>query len=286
MNNINEFTYPIKNIQLNVFTPNKKSIINYDSAFSTGKLSINNRYKSNTFFLRNIYRNFNKDKFYNSSSYLKMNTISSLKNTKIIKKKFNIKLFPKEKNNKKEFFLSSIKINHEKKNLVPIPSRKEIQNLYKILMEKNAISIRISQEKELKKIIEDNNNKNQNENKIKNKNIIITYENLPKFEKEYKNVNKNESKKRRELNPLNKNLNFVNNKIYKDLRNTLYAKKMEQKGSILEINHVSNLPEIVKDKKLVFNLWKNDMIKYCRLTLDINNKNNKKFIDNLMNVYN
>ena len=88
------------------------------------------------------------------------------------------------------------------------------------------------------------------------------------------------------INPLNKNLNFVNNKIYKDLRNTLYAKKMEQKGSILEINHVSNLPEIVKDKKLVFNLWKNDMIKYCRLTLDINNKNNKKFIDNLMNVYN
>ena len=88
MNNINEFTYPIKNIQLNVFTPNKKSIINYDSAFSTGKLSINNRYKSNTFFLRNIYRNFNKDKFYNSSSYLKMNTISSLKNTKIIKKDF------------------------------------------------------------------------------------------------------------------------------------------------------------------------------------------------------
>lgn len=285
MNNINEFTYPIKNIQLNVFTPNKKSIINSDSSFSTGKLSINNRYKSNTFFLRNIYRNFNKDKFYNSSSYLKMNTISSLKNTKIIKKKFNIKLFPKEKNNKKGFFLSSIKINHEKKNLVPIPSRKEIQNLYKILMEKNAISIRISQEKELKKIIEDNNNKNQNENKIKNKNIIITYENLPKFEKEYNNINKNESKKR-ELNPLNKNLNFVNNKIYKDLRNTLYAKKMEQKGSILEINHVSNLPEIVKDKKLVFNLWKNDMIKYCRLTLDINNKNNKKFIDNLMNVYN
>lgn len=285
MNNINEFTYPIKNIQLNVFTPNKKSIINSDSSFSTGKLSTNNRYKSNTFFLRNIYRNFNKDKFYNSSSYLKMNTISSLKNTKIIKKKFNIKLFPKEKNNKKGFFLSSIKINHEKKNLVPIPSRKEIQNLYKILMEKNAISIRISQEKELKKIIEDNNNKNQNENKIKNKNIIITYENLPKFEKEYNNINKNESKKR-ELNPLNKNLNFVNNKIYKDLRNTLYAKKMEQKGSILEINHVSNLPEIVKDKKLVFNLWKNDMIKYCRLTLDINNKNNKKFIDNLMNVYN
>ena len=262
MNNINEFTYQIKNIQLNVFTPNKKSIINSDSSFSTGKLSINNRYKSNTFFLRNIYRNFNKDKFYNSSSYLKMNTISSLKNTKIIKKKFNIKLFPKEKNNKKEFFLSSIKINHEKKNLVPIPSRKEIQNLYKIL-----------------------NNKNQNENKSKNKNISLTYENLPKFEKEYKNVNKNESKKR-ELNPLNKNLNFVNNKIYKDLRNTLYAKKMEQKGSILEINHVSNLPEIVKDKKLVFNLWKNDMIKYCKLTLDINNKNNKKFIDNLMNVYN
>ena len=285
MNNINEFTYPIKNIQLNVFTPNKKSTINSDSSFSTGKLSTNNRYKSNTFFLRNIYRNFNKDKFYNSSSYLKMNTISSLKNTKIIKKKFNIKLFPKEKKNKKGFFLSSIKINHEKKNLVPIPSRKEIQNLYKILMEKNAISIRISQEKELKKIIEDNNNKNQNENKIKNKNIIITYENLPKFEKEYNNINKNESKKR-ELNPLNKNLNFVNNKIYKDLRNTLYAKKMEQKGSILEINHVSNLPEIVKDKKLVFNLWKNDMIKYCRLTLDINNKNNKKFIDNLMNVYN
>ena len=285
MNNINEFTYPIKNIQLNVFTPNKKSTINSDSSFSTGKLSTNNRYKSNTFFLRNIYRNFNKDKFYNSSSYLKMNTISSLKNTKVIKKKFNIKLFPKEKNNKKGFFLSSIKINHEKKNLVPIPSRKEIQNLYKILMEKNAISIRISQEKELKKIIEDNNNKNQNENKIKNKNIIITYENLPKFEKEYNNINKNESKKR-ELNPLNKNLNFVNNKIYKDLRNTLYAKKMEQKGSILEINHVSNLPEIVKDKKLVFNLWKNDMIKYCRLTLDINNKNNKKFIDNLMNVYN
>ena len=285
MNNINEFTYPIKNIQLNVFTPNKKSTINSDSSFSTGKLSINNRYKSNTFFLRNIYRNFNKDKFYNSSSYLKMNTISSLKNTKIIKKKFNIKLFPKEKNNKKGFFLSSIKINHEKKNLVPIPSRKEIQNLYKILMEKNAISIRISQEKELKKIIEDNNNKNQNENKIKNKNIIITYENLPKFEKEYNNINKNESKKR-ELNPLNKNLNFVNNKIYKDLRNTLYAKKMEQKGSILEINHVSNLPEIAKDKKLVFNLWKNDMIKYCKLTLDINNKNNKKFIDNLMNVYN
>ena len=285
MNNINEFTYPIKNIQLNVFTPNKKSTINYDSSFSTGKLSTNNRYKSNTFFLRNIYRNFNKDKFYNSSSYLKMNTISSLKNTKIIKKKFNIKLFPKEKNNKKGFFLSSIKINHEKKNLAPIPSQKEIQNLYKILMEKNAISIRISQEKELKKIIEDNNNKHQNENKIKNKNISITYENLPKFEKEYNNINKNESKKR-ELNPLNKNLNFVNNKIYKDLRNTLYAKKMEQKGSILEINHVSNLPEIVKDKKLVFNLWKNDMIKYCKLTLDINNKNNKKFIDNLMNVYN
>ena len=272
MNNINEFTYPIKNIQLNVFTPNKKSTINSDSSFSTGKLSTNNRYKSNTFFLRNIYRNFNKDKFYNSNSYLKMNTISSLKNTKVIKKKFNIKLFPKEKNNKKGFFLSSIKINHEKKNLVPIPSRKEIQNLYKILMEKNAISIRISQEKELKKIIDDNNNKNQNENKSKNKNISLTYENL--------------SKKRRELNPLNKNLNFVNNKIYKDLRNTLYAKKMEQKGSILEINHVSNLPVIAKDKKLVFNLWKNDMIKYCKLTLDINNKNNKKFIDNLMNVYN
>ena len=60
---------------------------------------------------------------------------------------------------------------------------------------------------------------------------------------------------------------------------------MKVKDPILEINQTSNFPIIADDKKLISNLWKKDMMKYCEYTLDTNNKKNKKFLSDLLDVY-
>ena len=71
----------------------------------------------------------------------------------------------------------------------------------------------------------------------------------------------------------------------KDMNNIRISKTEQEKEPIMEINHFLNLPKIISDKKLVFNLWKQDMVKYCDLTLEKNNEN-KIFRKNLLCVYN
>ena len=66
----------------------------------------------------------------------------------------------------------------------------------------------------------------------------------------------------------------------------LFSKRVKEKDSLLEINQVSTLPSLGRDQKLVFDLWKKDMIKYCKLTLDENNKDKDKFEKDLLCVYN
>ena len=69
------------------------------------------------------------------------------------------------------------------------------------------------------------------------------------------------------------------------LINSLFLKRMKVKDPVLEINQTSNFPIIADDKKLLSNLWKKDMMKYCEYTLDINKKKNKKFLSDLLDVY-
>ena len=76
-----------------------------------------------------------------------------------------------------------------------------------------------------------------------------------------------------------------NNRIKNNLLNSLILKRMKGKDPVLEINQTSNFPIIAVDKKLISNLWKKDMVKYCKYTLDIEKPKDKRFLSDLLDVY-
>ena len=95
----------------------------------------------------------------------------------------------------------------------------------------------------------------------------------------------------KEINRIGKKLSFANlrniddimNDI--DINNKLFSKRVKEKDSLLAINHISTLPSLGKDQKLVSDLWKKDMIKYCKLTLDEKNNEYDQLVKDLLHVY-
>ncbi len=70
-----------------------------------------------------------------------------------------------------------------------------------------------------------------------------------------------------------------------DLMNSVFVKRIKGRDPILEINQTSNFPTIADDKKLISNLWKKDMVKYCKYLLDSNRPKDRKFINDLLEIY-
>ena len=302
--NNNENLFPkhkLKRVNPDTFTPNKKLLVNLDSPLSTGKFSTNYSSKylkiDNKYIFQSIYKTFHRDINNNKKNkYHSLETnpnklrnkfiIKSLqKNPRTIKGLFSLIKTPKKNKNKKNFF--------NKDNFIFIPNKYDVENLHSELTQKNKISIRLKQEKEIQKNLFDDNKILTEQENIKNKNICLTNESMPLFNKEYNN-NKTNIKKLilNEINYVGKKLSFANVKKLddviksKDMNNKLFAKRVKEKDSLIEINQASNLPALSKDKNVMFNLWKKDMIKYCKLTLNMKNKNNEEFVKNLLCVYN
>ena len=197
------------------------------------------------------------------------------------------------------------KHNIKKENLFFMKEKKsEIQNMHKNLMKRNELFISLNHKKEL-----DNNyiNNNNEERKNKNRFLTLTEENKEYFDSEYNKICKNKIKEKqlieKEINNIGKQFSW-NKEVKKnndnfgilgikknskeennELINSLFSKRMKVKDPILEINQTSNFPIIADDKKLISNLWKKDMMKYCEYILDTNNKKKKKFLSDLLDVY-
>ena len=135
----------------------------------------------------------------------------------------------------------------------------------------------------------------EDEEKMKKININLNRKTMFLFEKEYDKINPNKKTEKylilKEINNIGKKLSFANVKKIDDtmkdidIENKLFSKRVKEKDSLLEINQVSTLPSLGRDQKLVFDLWKKDMIKYCKLTLDEKNIENAQLIKDLLSVY-
>ena len=175
-----------------------------------------------------------------------------------------------------------------------------IHNIHKNLMKKNELYITAKQNKELSDNIENEKNKDDEKNKFRF--ISLTEENKASFENEYNYICKNKLREKnlikKEINLIGRELSWIKNpKINFDenLKNEMEEKekskkrklfqKLKDKDPILEINQISNLPIIARDIKLISDLWKKDMIKYCKYALDSNKPKDIKFKSDLLNIY-
>ena len=264
-------------------------------------------------------------KAFNSPNHRYKNFNTIFARTENKKKKIDNNIFPKicisidrnkfSKTNKQEnnnTLFSSIykmikssekKPGIKKENLFFMKEKKsEINNIHQNLMKKNKIYLLTQQHNEINKI-----NKNEVE-KNKYDCMTLTEENRASFENEYSHICKNKLKEKylikKEIIDLGRQLSWIKNckknekdeeeekkkkepnyEIRKKLMNSLFTKMMKNKDPILEINHTSNYPNISVDKKLISNLWRKDMMKYCKYTLDINKQKNKRFLSDLLDVY-
>ena len=183
----------------------------------------------------------------------------------------------------------------------------QIGNNHRNLMKQNELYILTKQSETVNNDI---NNTIDNKNNIY-KNLTLSEENKACFDNEYKGICKNKLKEKKliekEINIIGRGLSWVKREIKneeKDMgesgcekedeekkkinrfKNSLFFKKMKNKDPIYEINQASNFPIIAYDKKLLFDLWRKDMIKFCEYTLDNTKKKDKKLIKYLLNVYN
>ena len=69
------------------------------------------------------------------------------------------------------------------------------------------------------------------------------------------------------------------------IKRSIFLKKLKDKDPILEINQASNLPTIAGDIKLMSDLWKKDMIKYCKYAITSNKPKDIKFKSDLLEIY-
>ena len=271
---------------------NKKNRIKIFPSFTyKGFTSPNIRY-NNTMFSNNLNKSKKLDSIFPKISLSldksKINKINRSENDNSLLSSIykNIKSSENKHNIKKEylFFMK------EKKS--------EIHLIHKNLMKRNELCISLNHEKELA-----NNLINNKEGKNKNNYLSLTEENKEYFDNEYNNICKNKLKEKKliekEINNIGRQFSWIkqfnNNRnigLKKDnieennpLINSLFLKRMKVKDPVLEINQASNFPIIADDKKLLSNLWKKDMMKYCEYTLDINKKKNKKFLSDLLDVY-
>ena len=313
---IKSFSCSIQNLKLIPPTPNKKTnqcIITSSSSLKSDTLSYINTegkaYMNKKYQLKILpsftYKGFSSpNNRYNNTMFSstdlsrikKTNNIFPIISLSLDKNKYN-------KENKSEndnSLFSSIhnmaafnKHNIKKENLFFMKEKKsEIQNMHKNLMKRNELFISLNHKKEL-----DNNyiNNNNEERKNKNRFLTLTEENKEYFDSEYNKICKNKLKEKhlieKEINNIGKQFSW-NKEVKKnskeennELINSLFSKRMKVKDPILEINQTSNFPIIADDKKLISNLWKKDMMKYCEYILDTNNKKKKKFLSDLLDVY-
>ena len=256
----------------------------------------------------NRYNNYNTKFSKTENKKKKLKNIFPRISLSIDKSKFS--KTNKLENSNNTLFSSIYKIinysekNHhiKKENLFFMKEKKsEINNIHQNLMKKNKLYLLTQQNNEINKI----NNDEQEKSKFKS--ILLTEENKTSFENEYNNICKNKLKEKnlikKEINDLGRQLSWIKNfkikeneeeqkkqkepnyEIKKKLMNSLFIKMMKDKDPIFEINQTSNYPIISVDKKLISNLWRKDMKKYCKYTLDISKPKNKRFLSDLLDVY-
>ena len=259
----------------------------------------NNRYN-------NIYKNyktismkteFNKNK--------KLNNIFPKISLSIDKSKYN-----KTNNLEKDkitftsiYKMINAKSNYKikKENLIFLKEKKsEIQNIHKNLMKKNELCIITKHNKELNDRMEKEKNKNEEKNKFKYRSL--TEDNKASFENEYNYICKNKLRAKnlikKEINQIGRELSWIKNpKIFfeenlkneidekEKIKRSIFLKKIKDKDPILEINQASNLPTIAGDIKLMSDLWKKDMIKYCKYAINSNRPKDIKFKSDLLDIY-
>ena len=263
----------------------------------------NNKYNNN------IYKNYKtisiKPDYNNNNKNKKHNNIFPKISLSVDKSKSN-KINNLEKD--KITFTSIYKMinaksncNIKKENLIFLKSKKsEIQNIHKNLMKKNELNIMIKQTKDLNDDIENEKNKNDEKNKFKYK--ALTEENKASFENEYNYICKNKLRAKnlikKEINYIGRELSWVKkpkinfeenlkNEIEEkeNIKKSIFLQNLKDKDPILEINQTSNLPIIAEDIKLISDLWKKDMIKYCKYAKDSNKPKDIKFKSDLLDIY-
>ena len=188
--------------------------------------------------------------------------------------------------------------------------KSQIQNIHKNLMKRNEFNILTRLNNELN----NKNIKNDEEEKNKFNSLTLTEYNKESFDNEYDNICKNKLKEKKlienEINILGKDLSWIKNfkknngqddsvkKLNKEINkenkekkkennisNNILLNRMKENDPVLEINQTSNFPIIADDKKLVSNLWKKDMMKYCKYIFDSHKPTDKKLLKDLLDVY-
>ena len=176
-------------------------------------------------------------------------------------------------------------------------------------MKKNELYILTNQYMELSK----NEIKNNEKDKNKLSYVSITEDNKAYFENEYNIICKNKLKEKNliknELNNIGKTMSWLRNfkkdiqiesnkttdeekkkeemrkKIENNIINSFFTKRMKIKDPVFQINQTSSFPMIAGDKKLLSDLWKKDMMKYYKHIVENNRIKNKKFLSDLLDVY-
>ncbi len=301
--------YSIKPKKIYAYT-NKKIKIKisplstYKGYFSPYKSSYNNGYKS---IYNKIDLNKNKklknifpkiclytDKTKDKTQYNRVNKTENKIKNNLFSSIFKItKTFKKNKNFLKKENLHFMK---EKKS--------EIHNIHKKIMRNNKMHILLKQNTDLN----ENRDKNKRVNNNKFSYISLTEESKACFEKEYNKICKNKLKAKKliekEITNVGKQLSWIkilkNNERVERIKNncekkitetnnnlmsTEFAKKMRGKDPVLEINQTSSFPVLSVDPKIISNLWKKDMIKFCKYGFDIDKTKDIQFVNDLLDVY-
>ena len=123
------------------------------------------------------------------------------------------------------------------------------------------------------------------------KSKIINEHNILFFNNEYNKFKTKEAEKQiivNEINNIGKKMSWVKkheNKNQYSAADDIFYGRLFKKNPVLEINQTSNLPTIMSDKNLITNLWRNDMSKYSKFTLDLKKPDDQIFYKDLLSVY-
>jgi hypothetical protein len=289
------------------FYTNKRKI-KMTASFVKGFSSHNNRYNTNYYTIFSKTDSHKKNNKYNNC-FSGINPGNSLSTDKIRCNRTNISERMKNLSSiykKLKFGKNFLK----RENLYFMKEKKsEIQNIHTNLMKKNELYILTNQN-----IAYNSDFKNNEEEKNKICLNAITEDNKASFENEYHYVCKNKLKEKNliknEINNIGKKMSWIINfkkniennrdkmmtdeekkkeedrkKIEEIINNSTFVKRIKNKDPVLEINHTSAFPKIVDDKKLLSNLWKKDMMKYYKHIVDNKKSRSKKFLSDLLDVY-
>jgi hypothetical protein len=309
---------------LNIFR-NKETQINFIRKTNHEIIpTFNNKKESTRMIPALFYNGFNKQKK-NKSYYTLSTNINLDKNANTSREfdRINLSLNKNKNNTTRElksinFFNFPFKrikntqnrINLKKENLYLIKEKdSDILNIRMNLKKRNRFHILNRQKRELS----DLQSKNALiENKKKNKSfnyIYSTEDNKSSFENQYNKICKNKKAEKyliaKEINNIGKKLSWIkeikdkdntkenqinekkedNKKENNEINDCIFSKSLKIKNPFFEINQASVFPIIMKDRILSRDLWKKDMIKYSRFLLNKQNKRDKKFLSDLLEMY-